>query len=143
MGLDRVVAHRQQVQALAGQAPPVRQSRGDLREGEPLAEPLRPDDVGAQVEVAQAEPLRLCAVCRELGLDPVALLGAAPALALMDAAAEGVEQGVQVRTDAQAPQGDVVAGVADDGDLVLTRRAGDPVQVAPQPPDEPGPAHAA
>ena len=48
--------------------------------------------MGAEVEVAEAEPLRHGAVCRELTLDAVALVGAAPALLLVDAAAEGVEQ---------------------------------------------------
>ena len=44
-----------------------------------------------------------------------------PALVLVDAAAQGVHDGVEVRADAQAEQRDVVAGVADDGDLGLGR----------------------
>ena len=56
------------------------------------------------------------AVGGELALHAVALVGAAPALPLVDAAAERVEEGVDVGADAQAEQGDVVTGVRDDGD---------------------------
>ena len=72
--------------------------------------------MGAEVLVAEAEPLGLDPVCRELTLDGVRLVLAPPALALVDAAAEGVEHRVEVGGDAQPEEGDVVAGVADDGD---------------------------
>ncbi len=49
-----------------------------------------------EVEVAEREPLRLDAVRGELALDPVALVGPTPALAVVDAAAERVQQGVDV-----------------------------------------------
>ena len=45
------------------------------------------------------------------------LLRPAPALLLVDAAAERVHHGVQVGADLQAVEADVVTGVADDGDL--------------------------
>ena len=99
---------------LVGQAPARREPGGHLGQRHALAEPLRAHDVGAEVEVAEGEPLRHRAVGRELALDPVALVRPAPALALVDAAAEGVEQGVEVGTDPQAEQADVVTGVADD-----------------------------
>jgi len=47
----------------------------------------------------------------------VGLVGAPPALALVDATAQGVEQRVDVRTHPQPEERDVVAGVADDGQL--------------------------
>src|SRR2546421_244000 len=57
------------------------------------------------------------------------LLVPPPALVLVDAAAQGVHDGVQVRADAQAEQRDVVARVPDDGDLGLGRGRG-PAQAA-------------
>ena len=88
------------------------------------------------------EPLRDGTVRRELALHPVALVGAAPALALVDAVAERVEQGVEVGADPQAEQGDVVAGVRDDGDRRV-REAGSGVEVVAQTADEAGSADAA
>ena len=73
--------------------------------------------MGGDVAIAQPEPLRLDAVGRELGLDGVGLAGAAPALSLVDATSEGVHHRVEVRAHPQAEQRDVVARVADDGDL--------------------------
>ena len=60
--------------------------------------------MGAEVEVAEPEPLGHGAVRRELTLHAVALVGATPALALVDAAAEGVDQGVEVGADPQPEQ---------------------------------------
>ena len=84
--------------------------------GTPWPQPLAADDVGGEVAVAEAEPLRHGAVRGELLLHGVRLVDAPPALLLVDAAAEGVHHRVQVGADPQAEQGDVVAGVADDGD---------------------------
>ena len=73
---------------------------------------------------------------RELLPHREGLVGPAPALLLVDAAAEGVHHGVQVGADPQPEQRDVVAGVADDGDLgVRDLRA--------QAPQEPGGADSA
>ena len=71
-----------------------------------------------EVEVAQSEPLRLGTVGRQLGLDTMRLPGSAPPLGLADAAAERVEKGVDVRAHAQPEEGDVIAGVGDDGEVV-------------------------
>ena len=129
--LDRHVGHREQVDALVRQAPAGREPGSDVAQGGALPEPLRPHDVGADVEVAEREPLGECAVRRELALHAVALVGAAPPLSLVHAVAQGVEVGAH----AQAEQGDVVTGVRDDGD----RRVGEPgggVEVVAQAADE-------
>src|ERR1700677_1295553 len=47
----------------------------------------------------------------------MSLPGPPPALLLVDAAAQRVHDGVQVRADPQSEQGDVVTGVPDDGYL--------------------------
>jgi hypothetical protein len=73
--------------------------------------------MGGDVAVTETEPGRPDAVRRELLLDDEALVASTPPLLLVDAAAEGVHHGVQVGTDHQPEQGDVVAGVADHGDL--------------------------
>ncbi len=80
--------------------------------------------MGAEVEVAEGEPLRNRPVCRELTLDPVALVRASPPLSLVDAAAEGVEQRVEVGADPQAEEADVVPGVADDRQLGVRELGG-------------------
>ena len=117
VGLDRGVGHRQQGQATGRQPPPVGEPGRDLREGEPLPEPQRPGHVRTHVAVPEPEPLRTHSVCGELALDVVRLVRAPPALGLVDAAAQRVEDGVEVGTDAQPEEGDVVSGVADDGDV--------------------------
>ena len=142
VGLDRHVGHRHQLDALLRQAPPGREPGGHLAERGALAEPLRAHDVGAEVEVAEREPLGDGAVGGELALHPVALVGAAPALALVHAVAERVEQGVEVGADPQPEQRDVVAGVRDDGDRRV-REAGRGVEVVAQAADEAGAADAA
>ena len=73
--------------------------------------------MGGVVTVAEGEPGRAGAVGGQLVADGERLVGAPPALLGVDPAAEGVHDGIQVRADAQAMQRDVVAGVADDGDL--------------------------
>ena len=125
---------------LLGQAPARGQPRGHLGRRLPLRQPLRPHDVGAEVEVAEGEPLRHSAVGRELALDPRRLVGPAPALLLVDAAAEGVEQRVDVGADPQPEEADVVAGVGDDGELGF--RCHD-VEMGSQAPEEAGSADAA
>ena len=67
--------------------------------GIPWPEQLRAVDVGAEVLVAEREPLGLGAERGELLGEVVRLVGPTPALALVDAAAEGVEQGVDVGAD--------------------------------------------
>ena len=107
-----------------------------------MAEPLRPHDVGAEVEVAEREPLGDRPVGGELTLNAVALVRATPALALVHAVAERVEQGVEVGADPKPEQGDVVSGVGDDGDRrVLEPRCG--VEVVAEAADEASAADAA
>jgi hypothetical protein len=124
VGLDGGVRHGQQPDPVVGEPPPPGQPLRDLRQGHPLPEPLGAHDVGAEVEVAEPEPLGHGAVGRELALHTVALVRAAPALPLVDAAAQGVHERVEVRADPQAEQADVVAGVADDGELGVAEPGG-------------------
>jgi len=102
---------------LPGQTPALAEHLGHLAQRVAEAEHLAAGDVGAEVSVTQPEPLGLHAVRRELALHGMRLVVTAPALGLVDAAAEGVHHGVEVGADPQPEQGDVVAGVADDGDL--------------------------
>ena len=85
--------------------------------GCPAAEQLAAQDVGGEIPVTEREPVRARAVGGQLVPDAEGLLGPPPALLLVDAAAQRVHDGVQVRADPQAEQRDVVAGVPDDGDL--------------------------
>jgi hypothetical protein len=73
--------------------------------------------VGGDVPVAEAEPVWPGAVGGELGQHGEGLLIPAPPLLLADAAAERVHDGVEVRADVQPEQADVIARIADDGDL--------------------------
>jgi hypothetical protein len=118
MGLDRVVRHRQQ--AHAG-LPPTAERRGDGGQRLAVRQQLAAPDVGREVLVAEREPVRAGLVGGELGPDAMRLRVPPPALVLVDAAAQGVHDGVQVRADAQAEQRDVVARVPDHGDLGLGR----------------------
>ena len=139
VGLDRHVGHRHQLDAALRQPPARREPGGHLAERVALPEPLRAHDVGADVEVAEGEPLGHCAVGGELALHAVALVGATPALALVHAVAQRVEQGVEVGADPQPEQGDVVAGVRDDGDRRVGE-AGRGVEVVAEAADEAGAA---
>ena len=69
VGLDPVVAHRQQRHAEVGETPATAQGRGDLAQRVARVEHLGADDVGGDVAVTEAEPGRLHAVGRELLLD--------------------------------------------------------------------------
>jgi hypothetical protein len=73
--------------------------------------------VGGEIPVAKAEPVRAGAVSGKLRQHGEGLPGPPPALLLADPAAERVHDRVKVRADVQSEQRDVVAGVADDGDL--------------------------
>src|SRR5215469_7320836 len=69
----------------------------------------------------------------EFGQDVVGVPGPAPALFLVDATAEGVHHGVKVGGHVQAEKGDVVAGVAYDGDLGIGSFGYEPAQEAGTP----------
>jgi len=72
-----------------------------------------------EIPVAQREPLRACSVGGKFLADGKCLVRAPPALVFADAAAQRVHDRVQIRADPEAEQGDVIARVADDGDLSL------------------------
>src|SRR6185437_11219894 len=69
-----------------------------------------------EIEVAKREPGGPGPVGGELVPDAVRLARAAPALLLVAAAAQRVHHRVKVWADPQPEQGDVVGGVANDGD---------------------------
>jgi hypothetical protein len=106
--LDPVVAHRQQHSA---GLPACAQRRRHGGQRVARVEHLPAHQVGGQVPVAQPEPRGRHVVRDQLVPGVEALVLPAPAARLVDAAAQGVHDGVQVRADPQAVQGDVVAGV--------------------------------
>src|SRR5664280_1998322 len=114
VGLHPVIRHRQQPHP---RLPAGTQCLGHRRERVAGVEHLRSDDVGSEVAVAESEPGRPHAVRRQLLPDGEGLHRPAPALALLDAAAEGVHHGVEVGTDPQPEQRDVARG-ADLDDLL-------------------------
>lgn len=77
--------------------------------------------MGCQISVAEAEPIRFCVVGPQLLGGVESLLGPTPRPLLVDSAAQRVHHRVEVGADLQAEQPDVVADVADDGDLVVAR----------------------
>ena len=114
VGLDAVVAHRQQPRA----GLPARAQRlGDLRERVAGVEHLPPHQVGGEVAVAEPEPGGRDVVRLQLLAGVERLVLPAPAALLVDAAAERVHHRVEVGADAQAVHRDVVAGVDDDRQL--------------------------
>ena len=124
LGLDDVVRHRQQPQRWIVGQPPTGDPAGDLRQRQTRCQQLGPGQVGAQVEVAEAEPGGFHPVRRELLLDPPGLRRAAPTTFGVDPAAEGVGHGVEVGTDPQPVHRHVVGGVDDHRQLrVRVRRA--------------------
>ena len=116
MRLDAVVGHRDETDA---GLPAGTQGLGDGAERVARAEHLRTDDVGREVAVAEPEPLGPHPVGGQLLLDGEGLLRTPPPLLLVDAAAQRVHHRVEVGADLQAEQMDVVARVADDGDIGL------------------------
>ncbi len=114
MRLDAVVRHGDQPHP---GLPPVAQRLGDRAEREPGADHLGPHDVRGEVPVAEPEPLGPDAVGPEFFLEVEGLVGPAPALLLVDTAAEGVHHRVEVRADLQPEEVDVVPRVADHRDV--------------------------
>jgi hypothetical protein len=86
--------------------------------------------VRGEVEIAEREPGRPRAVGGEFGSDAMSLVRASPALRVVAAAAERVHHRVKVRADSQAEQGDVVGGIADDGDRRVGGRRAQAAQEA-------------
>ncbi len=116
--LHPVVRHRQQDHP---RSPAFAQPPGRLGQRGARVQHRGPGDVRGDVPVAQGEPVRPGAIGGQLGQHGERLVGPAPASLLADAPAQGVHHGVEVRADVQAEQDDVVAGVADHGDLGVGR----------------------
>ena len=133
VGLAALVGHRQQPDA---GLPALAQRRGDVGQRVAGVQHLGADQVGGDVEVAEAEPARFGAVGGQLLRDPPALTGPSPAAFGVVRAGQGVHHAVQVGADPQAVQGDVVAGVDDRGDVGIRVRPAHTLQ-------EPGTADAA
>src|SRR5262249_57289253 len=98
--------------------------RGDRGERVAGAQRLRPHEVDAEVEVAEPEP----ALAAELGDGLERLPGlarAAPALRLVEAAGERVEDRVEVGRDVEPEHLEVVADVAHDRQLARVDRLRD------------------
>ena len=107
-----------------------REAGGDLREGRTRPKRARPDEVETEVAVADAEPVLSAPVRCGFERGP-ALVGPPPAALRVDQIAERVEQAVEVWRDVEAEDLDVVADVADHGQLArledllqATREAG-------------------
>ena len=98
--------------------PALAQRLGHLRQRIAGAQHLAADQVGGQVAVAEAEPVRLHAVGGEFLLGVPGFVAMAPAALGVDAAAEGVHAGVEVRADPHAVHPCVVADVDDRGQFV-------------------------
>ena len=94
-----------------------RKSRGHARERLALSKQLRADEMDAEVEVAEGEP-RLPAERRDAPEHAPRLSRASPAALVVVDACERVHDRVEVGRDVQAEDLDVVADVADDGDVV-------------------------
>ena len=115
VGFAAVVAGRQQ--SGAG-LPPVAQRLGHLRQRIAGAQHLAAHQVGGEITVAEAEPVRLHAVGGEFLLGVPGFVAMTPAAFGVDAAAQGVHAGVQVRADPHAVHPGVVADVDDGGQFV-------------------------
>ena len=90
-----------------------------LGEGAPFAEPGSADEMGGEVAVSEAEPGLRLAVRRQLLLGVPGLVCPSPSAFGVDAPAERVHDRVEIGTDAQAEEPDVVSGVRDDAELVI------------------------
>ena len=116
VGFAAVVAGRQQSRA---GLPSVAQRLGHLRQRIARAQHLAAHQVGGQIAVAEAEPVRLHAVGGEFLLGVPGFVAMAPAPLGVDAAAEGVHAGVEVRADPHAVHPRVVADIDDSGQFVI------------------------
>ncbi len=106
---------------IAGSIPSARASRArDGGERLARAKRLRPDEVEAEIAVAEPEPV-LAAERRDRAERLPGLAGPAPASLLVVQAGEGVEDAVEVGRDGHPEHLEVVADVADDGDIRAAR----------------------
>ena len=113
LGAHDVVGHRQQ---LGVDAQGERELGLDLGQPDASAHPLRAQEVGRDVPVAEAEP-RLLPIALEHRSGRPGLVAHPPAGGVVGQAGQRVHDGVEVRADEQAVELEVVAGVDDDGEL--------------------------
>ena len=99
--------------------PSVAQRLGHLRQRVARAQHLAAHEMGGQVAVAEAEPVGLHAVGGEFLLGVPGFVAMAPAALRVDAAAQGVHAGVEIRADPHPVHPRVVADVDDRGQFVI------------------------
>ena len=103
--------------------PSVAQRLGHLRQRIAGPQHLAAHQMGGQVAVTEAEPVRLHAVGGEFLFGVPGFVAMSPAAVRVDAAAQGVHAGVEVRADPHAVHPRVVADVDDGGQFVVARAA--------------------
>ena len=110
--------------------PALAQGGRDVTECESGLHGLRSNEVRRDVLVTESEPCGLDSVFGQFLLDREGLAFSAPSALNADAPAEGVHDGVEVGADAQAVNPNVVAGIPDDGDVVVGPCCEDPFEKA-------------
>ena len=119
MGLVPVVGGGQQAYA---RIPPPAQSCGDVAEPVSGVEHLGADQMRGQVAVAESEPVGVGAVGGQFLFGMPGFPASAPSAIGVDAIAEGVHAGVEIRADAYAVHPRVVADVDHRRHLVFRGR---------------------
>ena len=130
MRRHRIVAHRQEV---GGHAEPSGQRRCRPRQGPPLGQQPRAEEVGGQVHVTETEPRPLGAEGPQLIRGAERLAGSPPSSIAVGDAPQPVRHRVEVRRDVQPVQDDVVPGIDDDREGLGRHHPDQPTQELPGP----------
>ena len=115
MGLATVVAGGKQLRT---GRPAAAQRLGHRRQGVARSQHLAAHQMGGQVAVAQAEPIWLNAIGGEFFLRVPGLIAMPPSAFVVDASAQGVHAGIEIRADAHAEHPRVVADIDDCAQLM-------------------------
>ena len=100
------------------------QGLGHLGQWVIRAQHLAAHQMGGQIAITEAEPIRLHAIGGQFLFGMPGFVAVAPAPVGINAAAQGVHAGVQVRADAHAEHPGVITDVDHRGQLVLTIGSG-------------------
>ena len=95
------------------------QGLGDLGQWVVRAQHLAAHQMGGQIAITEAEPIRLHAIGGQFLFGMPGFVAVSPAPVGINAAAQGVHAGVQVRADAHAEHPGVITDVDHRGQLVL------------------------